>query len=214
MKCKRNFLRFPSQNVMTHFATYRHRSPKWSFSVFMLYYSTDWKESESDAVRVPPTCGQSQPSLCLYPVLLQIFMHGNNLNSLHQLIHPEILPSELGGMMPPYDMGTWARTLLDHAYDEETDYCPESYTLSVQDLERDLEKNLSPKTMKRSAQLLYGRYLSCRDLKQQLLVSCLDSALIPWLGVTFYDNSKIIMICLKWDNHSLAQCWHRVSLLP
>lgn len=77
-------------------------------------------------------------------------MHGNNLNSLHQLIHPEILPSELGGMMPPYDMGTWARTLLDHAYDEETDYCPESYTLSVQDLERDLEKNLSPKTMKRS----------------------------------------------------------------
>lgn len=81
---------------------------------------------------------------------LQIFMHGNNLNSLHQLIHPEILPSELGGMMPPYDMGTWARALLEHAYDEETDYCPESYTLSVQDLERDLEKNLSPKTMKRS----------------------------------------------------------------
>uniref|UniRef100_A0A667YY02 Clavesin-2 n=1 Tax=Myripristis murdjan TaxID=586833 RepID=A0A667YY02_9TELE len=80
----------------------------------------------------------------------RIFMHGNNLNSLHQLIHPEILPSELGGMMPPYDMGTWARTLLDHAYDEETDYCPESYTLSVQDLERDLEKDLSPKTMKRS----------------------------------------------------------------
>lgn len=141
-------------------------------------------------------------------------MHGNNLNSLHQLIHPEILPSELGGMMPPYDMGTWARTLLDHAYDEETDYCPESYTLSVQDLERDLEKNMSPKTMKRSAQLLYSRCLCCRDLKQQLLVSCLDSALIPWLGVTFYHNSKIIMICLKWDNHSLAQCWHRVSLLP
>ncbi|XP_026100344.1 clavesin-2-like [Carassius auratus] len=73
-------------------------------------------------------------------------MHGNNLNSLHQLILPEILPSELGGMLPPYDMGTWARTLLDHAYDEETDYCPESYTLSV----KDLEKDLSPKTMKRS----------------------------------------------------------------
>ncbi|KAA0708377.1 Clavesin-2 Retinaldehyde-binding protein 1-like 2 [Triplophysa tibetana] len=76
----------------------------------------------------------------------RIFMHGNNLNSLHQLILPEILPSELGGMLPPYDMGTWARTLLDHAYDEETDYCPESYTLSV----KDLEKDLSPKSMKRS----------------------------------------------------------------
>uniref|UniRef100_A0A3B1K921 Clavesin-2 n=2 Tax=Astyanax mexicanus TaxID=7994 RepID=A0A3B1K921_ASTMX len=79
----------------------------------------------------------------------RIFMHGNNLNSLHQLIVPEILPSELGGMLPPYDMGTWARTLLDHAYDEETDYCPESYTLSV----KDLEKDLSPKTMKRSVGL-------------------------------------------------------------
>lgn len=86
-------------------------------------------------------------------------MHGNNLNSLHQLIHPEILPSELGGMMPPYDMGTWARTLLDHAYDEEADYCPESYTLSVQDLERDLEKNLSPKTMKRSVCWLTPQFL-------------------------------------------------------
>lgn len=130
------------------------------------------EESESDAERVPPpTCGQSKLSFCLYTLPLQIFMHGNNLNSLHQLIHPEILPSELGGMMPPYDMGTWARTLLDHAYDEETDYCPESYTLSVQDLERDLEKNLSPKTMKRSARLLY------RDLRQQFLVTCLDSAL-------------------------------------
>lgn len=93
--------------------------------------------------------------MCL---IWQIFMHGNNLNSLHQLIHPEILPSELGGMMPPYDMGTWARTLLDHAYDEESDYCPESYTLSVQDLERDLEKNLSPKTMKRSEHLWFSYY--------------------------------------------------------
>lgn len=101
-------------------------------------------------------------------VSLQIFMHGNNLNSLHQLIHPEILPSELGGMMPPYDMGTWARTLLDHAYDEETDYCPESYTLSVQDLERDLEKNLSPKTMKRSVQQVDSRLTRLYVLAQNL----------------------------------------------
>uniref|UniRef100_A0A8C9LE22 Clavesin-2 n=1 Tax=Pavo cristatus TaxID=9049 RepID=A0A8C9LE22_PAVCR len=40
----------------------------------------------------------------------RIFLHGNNLNSLHQLIHPEILPSEFGGMLPPYDMGTWKET--------------------------------------------------------------------------------------------------------
>uniref|UniRef100_A0A8C4Q801 Clavesin-2 n=1 Tax=Eptatretus burgeri TaxID=7764 RepID=A0A8C4Q801_EPTBU len=52
---------------------------------------------------------------------LQIFLHGNNLTSLHQLIQPEILPSEFGGLEPPYDMGTWARTLLGPDYDDDTD---------------------------------------------------------------------------------------------
>ncbi|XP_061416622.1 clavesin-2-like isoform X2 [Lethenteron reissneri] len=49
---------------------------------------------------------------------LQIFLHGNNLTSLHQLLHPEILPSEFGGNLPPYDMGTWARALLGPGYDD------------------------------------------------------------------------------------------------
>lgn len=74
-------------------------------------------------------------------------MHGNNLNSLHQLIHPEILPSEFGGMLPPYDMGTWARTLLDHEYDDDSEYNVDSYSMPV----KDMEKELSPKSMKRYA---------------------------------------------------------------
>ncbi|XP_062235179.1 clavesin-1-like [Platichthys flesus] len=52
----------------------------------------------------------------------RIFLHGNNLNSLHQLIQPECLPSEFGGSMPPYDMGIWARTLLGPDYSDETEY--------------------------------------------------------------------------------------------
>lgn len=52
----------------------------------------------------------------------QIFLHGNNLNSLHQLIQPECLPSEFGGTLPPYDMGIWARTLLGPDYNDETEY--------------------------------------------------------------------------------------------
>ncbi|XP_061416621.1 clavesin-2-like isoform X1 [Lethenteron reissneri] len=48
----------------------------------------------------------------------RIFLHGNNLTSLHQLLHPEILPSEFGGNLPPYDMGTWARALLGPGYDD------------------------------------------------------------------------------------------------
>ncbi|KAM4606305.1 clavesin-1-like [Polymixia lowei] len=52
----------------------------------------------------------------------RIFLHGNNLNSLHQLIHPECLPSEFGGTLPPYDMGIWARSLLGPDYNDETEY--------------------------------------------------------------------------------------------
>ncbi|XP_029698621.1 clavesin-1-like isoform X2 [Takifugu rubripes] len=52
----------------------------------------------------------------------RIFLHGNNLNSLHQLIQPECLPSEFGGTLPPYDMGMWARTLLGPDYSDETEY--------------------------------------------------------------------------------------------
>ncbi|KAJ8387668.1 hypothetical protein AAFF_G00152180 [Aldrovandia affinis] len=52
----------------------------------------------------------------------RIFLHGNNLNSLHQLIYPECLPSEFGGTLPPYDMGMWARTLLGPDYSDETEY--------------------------------------------------------------------------------------------
>ncbi|MEQ2290807.1 Clavesin-1 [Ameca splendens] len=52
----------------------------------------------------------------------RIFLHGNNLNSLHQLIQPECLPSEFGGTLPPYDMGMWARTLLGPDYNDETEY--------------------------------------------------------------------------------------------
>ncbi|XP_076014325.1 clavesin-1-like [Genypterus blacodes] len=52
----------------------------------------------------------------------RIFLHGNNLNSLHQLIQPECLPSEFGGTLPPYDMGIWARMLLGPDYSDETEY--------------------------------------------------------------------------------------------
>uniref|UniRef100_A0A673AY36 Clavesin-1 n=2 Tax=Sphaeramia orbicularis TaxID=375764 RepID=A0A673AY36_9TELE len=52
----------------------------------------------------------------------RIFLHGNNLNSLHQLIQPECLPSEFGGTLPPYDMGIWARMLLGPDYNDDTEY--------------------------------------------------------------------------------------------
>ncbi|KAI5193834.1 clavesin-2 isoform X1 [Manis pentadactyla] len=93
----------------------------------------------------------------------RIFLHGNNLNSLHQLIHPEILPSEFGGMLPPYDMGTWARTLLDHEYDDDSEYSVDSYSMPV----KEAEKELSPKSMKRSQSVVDPTVLKRMDQNEE-----------------------------------------------
>uniref|UniRef100_A0A8C9FVH3 Clavesin-2 n=1 Tax=Pavo cristatus TaxID=9049 RepID=A0A8C9FVH3_PAVCR len=93
----------------------------------------------------------------------RIFLHGNNLNSLHQLIHPEILPSEFGGMLPPYDMGTWARTLLDHEYDDDSECNADSYNAPA----KDLEKDLSPKSMKRSQSVVDPGVLKRMDKNEE-----------------------------------------------
>ncbi|PKU43443.1 clavesin-2 [Limosa lapponica baueri] len=93
----------------------------------------------------------------------RIFLHGNNLNSLHQLIHPEILPSEFGGMLPPYDMGTWARTLLDHEYDDDSECNADSYNAPA----KDIEKDLSPKSMKRSQSVVDPGVLKRMDKNEE-----------------------------------------------
>ncbi|KAM4902914.1 CLVS2 protein, partial [Psilopogon haemacephalus] len=93
----------------------------------------------------------------------RIFLHGNNLNSLHQLIHPEILPSEFGGMLPPYDMGTWARTLLDHEYDDDSECNVDSYNTPA----KDIEKDLSPKSMKRSQSVVDPGVLKRMDKNEE-----------------------------------------------
>lgn len=93
----------------------------------------------------------------------RIFLHGNNLNSLHQLIHPEILPSEFGGMLPPYDMGTWARTLLDHEYDDDNEYNVDSYSMPG----KEVEKELSPKSMKRSQSVVDPTALKRMDKNEE-----------------------------------------------
>ncbi|KAF4796587.1 Clavesin-2 [Turdus rufiventris] len=97
------------------------------------------------------------------PVCEWIFLHGNNLNSLHQLIHPEILPSEFGGMLPPYDMGTWARTLLDHEYDDDSECNADSYNTPA----KDIEKDLSPKSMKRSQSVVDPGVLKRMDKNEE-----------------------------------------------
>ncbi|NWR55432.1 CLVS1 protein, partial [Bucorvus abyssinicus] len=94
----------------------------------------------------------------------RIFLHGNNLNSLHQLIHPECLPSEFGGTLPPYDMGTWARTLLGPDYGDENEYTHTSYnTMHVKHASSNLEREASPKPMKRSQSVVEAGTLKHED---------------------------------------------------
>ncbi|KAJ7395624.1 Clavesin-1 [Pitangus sulphuratus] len=93
----------------------------------------------------------------------RIFLHGNNLNSLHQLIHPECLPSEFGGTLPPYDMGTWARTLLGPDYSDENEYTHTSYNaMHVKHASSNLEREASPKPMK-SRKILRIKYPELED---------------------------------------------------
>ncbi|KAL1006425.1 hypothetical protein UPYG_G00072200 [Umbra pygmaea] len=80
----------------------------------------------------------------------RIFLHGNNLNSLHQLILPECLPSEFGGTLPPYDMGIWARTLLGPDYNDETEYTLTYDALHVKENYGSGDKECADKLMKRS----------------------------------------------------------------
>ncbi|XP_044252314.1 clavesin-2-like [Tribolium madens] len=41
----------------------------------------------------------------------RIFVHGNNLSTLHDYVHKDILPAELGGEQPSYNPEIWIKTL-------------------------------------------------------------------------------------------------------
>ncbi|XP_071941250.1 clavesin-2-like [Antedon mediterranea] len=46
----------------------------------------------------------------------KIYVHGNNLSTLHYMVHKEILPTELGGLKPPYNHFSWAKQLIGCNY--------------------------------------------------------------------------------------------------
>ncbi|XP_006633970.2 clavesin-1 [Lepisosteus oculatus] len=93
----------------------------------------------------------------------RIFLHGNNLNSLHQLIYPECLPSEFGGILPPYDMGTWARTLLGPDYNDETEYTHTYNALHVKEALGNSDRECTEKHMKRSQSVVEPGTLKHED---------------------------------------------------
>ncbi|XP_033126855.1 clavesin-2-like [Anneissia japonica] len=46
----------------------------------------------------------------------KIYVHGNNLATLHYMVHKEMLPTELGGLKPPYNHFSWAKQLIGCNY--------------------------------------------------------------------------------------------------
>ncbi|XP_018327960.1 clavesin-1 [Agrilus planipennis] len=43
----------------------------------------------------------------------RIFVHGNNLSTLHDHVHRDILPAEFGGEQPSYNPETWLKKVLE-----------------------------------------------------------------------------------------------------
>ncbi|KAK2114283.1 Clavesin-2 [Saguinus oedipus] len=66
-------------------------------------------------------------------------------------------------MLPPYDMGTWARTLLDHEYDDDSEYNVDTYSMPV----KEVDKELSPKSMKRSQSVVDPTVLKRMDKHEE-----------------------------------------------
>lgn len=54
----------------------------------------------------------------LYLNCLQIFLHGNNLSTLHEHLPTDILPAELGGTGPAFNPGLWAEPVIHSAMKE------------------------------------------------------------------------------------------------
>ncbi|XP_019869347.2 clavesin-2 isoform X2 [Aethina tumida] len=48
----------------------------------------------------------------------RMYVHGNNLSTLHEHVHRDILPAEMGGEQPSYNPRSWLDTLLSNKKDE------------------------------------------------------------------------------------------------
>lgn len=51
-------------------------------------------------------------------ISLQIYLHGNNLSTLHEHLPTDILPAELGGTGPAFNPGLWAEPVIQLAMKE------------------------------------------------------------------------------------------------
>ncbi|XP_011632213.1 uncharacterized protein LOC105423918 [Pogonomyrmex barbatus] len=51
-------------------------------------------------------------------LLSQIYLHGNNLSTLHEHLPTDILPAELGGTGPAFNPGLWAEPVIHSAMKE------------------------------------------------------------------------------------------------
>jgi len=51
-------------------------------------------------------------------ISLQIYLHGNNLSTLHEHLPTDILPAELGGTGPAFNPGLWAEPVIHSAMKE------------------------------------------------------------------------------------------------
>lgn len=53
--------------------------------------------------------------LYLCAIMFQIYMHGNNMSTLHEYVSKDILPAELGGEGPSFNPSVWSDQLLEES---------------------------------------------------------------------------------------------------
>lgn len=70
----------------------------------------------------------------------QIYTHGSNMQSLHEHIPPEILPSEFGGQLGPFDNQAFVQSLVET---EETFVQSQMYGYISQIAEKGVKKTVS-----------------------------------------------------------------------
>ncbi|XP_017877527.1 clavesin-2-like [Ceratina calcarata] len=68
----------------------------------------------------------------------KIYLHGNNLSTLHQHLPTDILPAELGGTGPAFNPGLWAEPVIHSAMKEAELAAKER----IENAERSCDKNL------------------------------------------------------------------------
>ncbi|XP_047107409.1 clavesin-2-like isoform X2 [Schistocerca piceifrons] len=78
----------------------------------LVIFAANWDPSSYDLLTIYKAILYSLEKLIELP-RNQIYLHGNNMSTLHECIARDVLPAELGGEGPSYNQLSWADKVLE-----------------------------------------------------------------------------------------------------